>query len=73
MAREKRAEVASKSIVNHYPQKDLQYNKIPKFKHQITNKSQITIFNDQNSNYCCIESLRKPLQPVDSDIGHNLD
>ncbi|CAB1066112.1 hypothetical protein D1BOALGB6SA_10911 [Olavius sp. associated proteobacterium Delta 1] len=38
---------------------DIQNQKIPILKHQITNKFQSTIFNDQNDANNCIASYRK--------------
>jgi hypothetical protein len=49
-------------------QKVLRDNKIPNLKHQITNKSQISIFNDQNIHQRCIEWFRKP-SIADNDAG----
>jgi hypothetical protein len=40
-------------------QKAVSNIKIPNLKHQITNKFQISIFNDQNIHLICIASLRK--------------
>jgi hypothetical protein len=46
-------------------------NKVPNYKHQITNKSQITIFNDQIIPPGFIASLLKP-ESVSIDAGwHN--
>jgi len=47
------------------------YNiKISKSKHQITNKSQITIFNDQNSHRGCILETRKLVSTGNYDIWY---
>ena len=47
------------------------YNiKISKSKHQITNKSQITIFNDQNSHRGCILETRKLVSTDNYDIWY---
>jgi hypothetical protein len=51
----------------------LKDNKIPNLKHQITNKSQITIFNDRNIHHRSTASLRKPKSAGDETVGHNLD
>jgi len=40
-------------------QKILISNKISNLRHQITNKTQFSIFNDQNLHHNCIESIRK--------------
>jgi len=43
--------------------------KIPNLKYQITNKSQISIFNDQNIHHKRIASLRKPVSAGDATAG----
>jgi hypothetical protein len=48
----------AETLKQWYP-KTLLENKIPNLKYQITNKSQISIFNDQNIHHSCIASLRK--------------
>jgi hypothetical protein len=47
-------------------------NKIPNHKHQNTNKSQITIFNDQNIHPSCIASLLKSESAGNDAVGRNL-
>jgi len=49
----------------------LKDNKIPKLKHQITNKSQNPIFNDQNIHPSWLASIRKPKFAGDDAMGHN--
>jgi hypothetical protein len=45
-------------------------NKIPNLKHQISNKSQISIFNDQNIHHSFIVALCKPWVARDDAIKH---
>jgi hypothetical protein len=54
-------------------QKGFSRNKITKFKHQITNKSQIKIFNDQNIHQRCMVLLRLPMSVGDDAIGPTVD
>jgi hypothetical protein len=49
---------------------DVQDNKIPNLKRQITKKFQIPIFNDQNIHHSSIASLRKPGSAGDDTVGH---
>jgi hypothetical protein len=58
-----------KEILNQLRLKVLYANKIPNLKHQITNKSQITIFNDQNIHCSWVLSYRKPNSPNDNAVG----
>ncbi|MGD2014671.1 MAG: hypothetical protein PVG84_13025 [Desulfobacterales bacterium] len=60
-------EVNSKSIALEV----LSDNKVTNLKHQITNKSQITIFNDRNTHHSRIVSLRKPGLAGDDAIGQD--
>jgi len=52
--------------------KSFQKNKIPNPKHQISNKSQISITNDQNIHSNCVVSLRKLLSVENYAIWHKL-
>jgi hypothetical protein len=54
-------------------QGNIKDNKIPNPKHQITNKSQITIFNDRNTHHSCFASLRKHWSAGDDALGTRLD
>ena len=45
--------------------------KIPNFKHQITNKSQISIFNDQRIHHNRITSFGKPGYAGDDTVGYD--
>ena len=58
---------------NPLSHKVLESHKIPNPKHQITNKSQITIFNDQNIDHSCSTSPRKPWFAGDGADGKTAD
>jgi hypothetical protein len=48
-------------------------NEIPNLKHQITNKSQITIFNDQNILPSWLSSIRRPWPAGDDAMDRSED
>jgi predicted AAA+ superfamily ATPase len=47
-----------------------QLKKIPNLKHQITNKSQISIFNDQNFHQSDVAVFRQLKSAVDAAVEH---
>jgi len=46
-------------------------DEIPNLKHQIANKSQLSIFNDQYIHYISISPLRKPASADNDTVGRD--